>query len=228
MTILQAIENSIIEIQGVPAILDGDIAALYEVETKRVNEAVRNNPDKFPPGYILSLTNEEWDDLKSKIPTSSLRSKILILDSNESEDDLKSKILTSSWEGKEDCLRSKFSTLDESGRGKHAKYPPKAFTEQGLYMLATILKGARATQTTLAIIETFIKMRRLGRSVKELSSATSDAEKKKLMQKTGELITDIFADDLEPLESETTIELNFAVLKFKHTVKRDRKKKSGK
>jgi len=48
------------------------------------------------------------------------------------------------------------------------------------------------------------------------------------MQKTGEIITDIFADDLEPLESETTIELNFALLKFKHTVKRDRKKKTKK
>ena len=222
MTILQAIENSIIEIQGVPAILDGDVAALYEVETKHINQAVRNNPDKFPPGYVLSLTNEEWDDLKSKI----------LISSGNGEDDqeeiLRSKFLTLSCDGKTERLRSKFLTLDSSGRGKYAKYPPKAFTEQGLYMLATILKSPRATQTTLAIIETFTKMRRLGRSVKELSSTTSDVEKKQLMQKTGELITDIFADDLEPLESETTIELNFALLKFKHTVKRDRKKKSGK
>ena len=95
-------------------------------------------------------------------------------------------------------------------------------------MLATILKSPRATQTTLAIIETFTKMRRLGRSVRELATVTSDAEKKQLMQQTGEIITDIFADDLEPLESETTIELNFALLKFKHTVKRDRNKKKGK
>ena len=221
MTTLQVIENCIIEIQGVPAILDGDVAALYEVETKHVNQAVKNNPDKFPPGYVISLTNEEWDDLKSKFLTSSwkgenveshcLRSKFLILDDGE------------------EILRSKFLTLDNggSGRGKHAKYPPKAFTEQGLYMLATILKSPQATQTTLAIIETFTKMRRLGRSIKELSSAASDADKKQLMQKTGELITDIFADDLEPLESETTIELNFALLKFKHTVKRDRKKNQG-
>ena len=183
MTILQTIENCIVEIQGVPAILDSDVAALYEVETKRVNEAVNNNPDKFPSGYVLSLTNEEWNGLKSK-----------------------------------------FSTSIKGGKTKR----PNAFTEQGLYMLATILKSSRATQTTLAIIETFTKMRRLGRSVRELASITSDAEKKQLMQKTGEIITDIFADDLEPLASETTIELNFAILKFKHTITRDRKKKTEK
>jgi len=196
MTILKTIEDRIVEIQGVPAILDSDVAALYEVETKRVNEAVNNNPDKFPSGYVLSLTNEEWNGLKSKTSAP--------------------------------ILRSKFSTLKTDGRGKHVKYIPNAFTEQGLYMLATILKSPRATQTTLAIIETFTKMRRLGRSVRELASITSDAEKKQLMQKTGEIITDIFADDLEPLASETTIELNFAILKFKHTITRDRKKKTEK
>ena len=91
-------------------------------------------------------------------------------------------------------------------------------------MLATILKSPKATQTTLAIIETFTKMRRLGRSVRELAAVTSDTEKKQLMQKTGEIITDIFADDLETLESESTIEINFALLKVKHTIKRGRKK----
>jgi len=208
MNIFQTIENSIIEIRDVPAILDGDIAALYGVETKHVNQAIRNNPDKFPPGYILSLNEDEWTNLRSKILTSSLRSKILTLNGDAEGDNLKSKISTSGWGG--------------------TRYLPKAFTEQGLYMLATILKSPQATQTTLAIIETFTKLRRLGRSFKELASGTSDAEKKQLMQKTGEIITDIFADDLEPLESETTIELNFALLKFKHTVKRDRKKKTGK
>ena len=124
------------------------------------------------------------------------------------------------WDG----LKSKFLTSIKGGKTKR----PKAFTEQGLYMLATILKSPQATQTTLAIIETFTKMRRLGRSVRNLAAVTSEAEKKQLMQKTGEIITDIFAGDLEPLESETTIELNFALLKFKHTVKRDRTKKTGK
>jgi len=183
MSMLQTIENSIIEIRGIPAILDSDVAALYEVETKRVNEAVQNNPDKFPPDYVIPLTSEEWGGLKSK-----------------------------------------FSTSIKGGKTKL----PKAFTEQGLYMLATILKSPRATQTTLAIIETFTKMRHLGRSVRELASVTSDADKKQLMQKTGEIITNIFADDLEPLGSESTIEINFALLKFKHTIKRGKTKKTGK
>ena len=104
MTILQTIENSIIEIRGVPVILDSDVAALYDVETRELAQAVKNNPDKFPTGYILSLTNEEWGSLA-------------------------------------DLLRSKFLILNGVGRGKHVKYIPKAFTEQGLYMLATILKS---------------------------------------------------------------------------------------
>jgi hypothetical protein len=95
-------------------------------------------------------------------------------------------------------------------------------------MLATILKSPQATQTTLAIIEAFTKIRELGRNIKELATTTSEADKKQLMQKAGEAITDIFATDLEPSESETTYELNFAVLKFKHTVKRDRKPKPKK
>ena len=71
-------------------------------------------------------------------------------------------------------------------------------------------------------------MRQLGRSIRELAGESSDADKKQLMQRAGEIITDIFADDLEPLESETTYELNFAVLKFKHTVKKERKGKGKK
>ena len=182
MSILPIIENKIIEIRGVPAILDSDVATLYDVETKHVNQAVKNNPDKFPEGYVIFLENEEKSELVKNF--------------------------------------DRFNNL------KHSTVSVKAFTEQGLYMLATILKSPKATQTTLAIIETFTKMRRLGRSVRELTAVTSDAEKKQLMQKTGEMITDIFADDLETLESESTIEINFALLKVKHTIKRGRKKKS--
>ena len=113
------VEKALLEIRGQRVILDSDVARLYGVETKRVNEAVKNNPDKFPDGYIITLNNGEWE-------TSSLRSKI--------------------------------STLKTAGRGEHTKYPPKAFTEKGLYMLATILKSPKATQTTIAIIETFAKI----------------------------------------------------------------------
>lgn len=60
------VEKAVFELRGQQVILDADVASLYGVETKRVNEAVKNNPDKFPPGYILALETEEWETLRSK------------------------------------------------------------------------------------------------------------------------------------------------------------------
>ena len=152
-----------------------DVAVLYGVETKRVNEAVKNNEDKFPLGYIIELKNSEFYDLRSKFSTTNLE---------------------------------KTRTL------------PKAFTEKGLYMLATILKSPRATQTTIAIVEAFAKIRELSRTVAELSETTEEFSQKTLMQKGGEIIADILGDGLQVTDSETSIEINFAVMKFKHTIKR--------
>ncbi len=89
-------------------------------------------------------------------------------------------------------------------------------------MLATILKSSKAVETTLVIIETFAKIRELSRTVKALSVVKDDSEQKGLMQRSGELIAKILDDDLETNGIETTIELNFAVLKFKHTIKKNR------
>ena len=171
---IENLEEFIIEIKGQKVLLDANVAAIYGVETKRVNEAVKNNPDKFPDGYILELDKNEWDSLKSK-----------------------------------------FSTSMRGGKVKL----PSAFTEKGLYMLATILKSQQATQATISIVETFSKIRELSRNIKELSVVQDKAEQKSLMQKSGELIAEIFDEDLETSDTETSIELNFAVLKFKHTVK---------
>jgi hypothetical protein len=90
-------KNGTTTLRNQQVILDCDVAELYGVETKRINEAVGNNPEKFPEGYIFELGNQEVAS-----------------------------------------LRSNFSTLKIAGRGQHTKYPPKAFTEKGLYMLATI------------------------------------------------------------------------------------------
>ena len=124
------VEARMIQIRGQYVLLDRDVAALYGVETKRVNEAVRNNPDKFPPRCLIILDEEE----------SAL-------------------------------LRSKFSALEQSsGKGHHTKYNYKAFTERGLYMLATVLKSPRATQTSLAIIDTFVSVREMARAMESLQS----------------------------------------------------------
>ena len=179
---LKRIEDKIITIQGKQVILDCDVAEIYGVETKRVNEAVRNNPDKFPDGYIVYLTDSEMKSLRSKI-----------------------------------------STLENTRRGKHAKYNAKGFPERGLYMLATILKSPVATERTIEIIETFAKVRELSRTIAELPKQ-SEEKQKTMLQKSGEIISDIICRDLEPSETETTIELNLAVLSVKHTVKRTTKK----
>lgn len=114
-------------------------------------------------------------------------------------------------------LRWKNSTTNWSSK---SRVLPKAFTEKGLYMLATILKSEKATQTTIAIIETFTQIRELSRTVAELSEIKDENEQKTLMQKSGEIISDILGEDMKTTDTETTVELNFAVLKFKHTIKR--------
>jgi hypothetical protein len=170
---LRSVEDKIIPLRNEKAILDSDVAALYGVETKRINEAVVNNPEKFPVGYILSLDNNEWKILKSKFSTSN-------------------------WGGKQKL--------------------PKAFTEKGLYMLATILKSPAATQTTIAIVETFTKLRELARTVSELANTQEKETQKSLMQKGGELIADVLGKELQVSNTETSFELNLALVKFKHTV----------
>ncbi|MBZ0090657.1 MAG: ORF6N domain-containing protein [Sulfuricellaceae bacterium] len=178
VAIFENLNELIIEIRGEKVLLDADVAQIYGVETKRINEAVKNNPEKFPDGYVLELDKSEWDSLKSK-----------------------------------------FSTSMKGGKVKL----PSAFTEKGLYMLATILKSPQATQATISIVETFSKIRELSRSIKELSIVQDKADQKSLMQKSGELIAEIFDEDLQTSDTETSIELNFAVLKFKHTIKKKNK-----
>ena len=95
-----AVQERIVVVRQQAVILDLDVAALYGVETKRVNEAVRNNPDKFPSGYMFVLTAEELEELRSKISSAKPSPKSRAL--------------------------------------------PKAFTEKGLDMLATVLKSRRA------------------------------------------------------------------------------------
>lgn len=90
-------------------------------------------------------------------------------------------------------------------------------------MLATILKSDTATDTTIAIIEAFAKMRELSRTVTELTQTKDANEQKGLMEKGGEIISDIIGDNLEISETESEFELNFAVVKLRHKVKRKNK-----
>jgi len=176
------IEKSIVSVKGQKVLIDSDVARIYGVETKRVNEAIKENPDKFPAGYILKLTNEETNS-----------------------------------------LRSEKTTLEKPGRGHYSKYNPTAFTEKGLYMLATILKSPQATAATVAIIEAFAKLRELSHTIAKLADAKEKPEQQSLMRRSGEIFSELTAADLPVSGTETSFEINFAVMKFKHTVKKEKK-----
>ena len=101
--------------------------------------------------------------------------------------------------------------------------PTKAFTERGLYMLATILKGERARNVTFTIIETFFKVRSLKRELLALHNETDKEKQKTKMQHFGEVLSDIVMPDLQTSETESSLEINFFIGKIKHTVKRVRR-----
>ena len=97
-----------------------------------------------------------------------------------------------------------------------------AFTEKGLYMLATILKSPKATQTTIAIIETFAKIKELTRTVSKISESHDEQEQKGLIQHGGDILSELLYQEIPVSGTETSVELNFAVLKLRHTVKREK------
>ena len=106
---------------------------------------------------------------------------------------------------------------------KYSTVVPKAFTERGLYMLATILKGPRATATTFAIIESFFKLRTLVRNVNIMATEYDEEKRKSLVQRSGELLNELLTDEGDITETESSIELNLYALKMKRTVKRTKK-----
>jgi len=120
------VEERMIVLRKQPVLIDADVAELYGVETKRVNEAVKNNPRKFPYGYLFELDKYEKAEVVEK-----------------------------------------FGHLKKL---KFSKVAPTAFTERGLYMLATILKGERAEKTTLAIVDSFVQVRELARTMEALQN----------------------------------------------------------
>jgi hypothetical protein len=172
------VQNLVVKLRGQDVLLDRDVATLYGVKTKEVNQAVRNNPNKFPFGYIFEVDRFEREELVKNF--------------------------------------DRFKTL------KHSTVAPTAFTERGLYMLATILKSEAAVKATIAIIDTFTQVREMVRKMEELQKTENPEEQKVLLKQSGELISDVIGNNLSTTESETQVELNFAVVKIKHTIKRSK------
>ena len=173
------VQQKIIVLRDCQVILDADVAELYGVETREVNQAVRNNQEKFPGGYVFEIEKQELADLRSKNLIANVSPK--------------------------------------------SRVRPKAFTEKGLYMLATILKSPQATQATLAIIETFATVRQLKRQLRTLHNEADRERQQSGLQRLGEMLSSIVMPDLETSETESSLEINFFIGKIKHTVKRVRK-----
>jgi phage regulator Rha-like protein len=132
MQIIKSIQNRIYEIRGERVMLDRDLAFLYEVETKVLNQAVKRNFKRFPLDFMFQLTKQEFESINFEIEVVE----------------------------KSDSLRSQIVTL-KTGRGQHAKYLPYAFTEQGVAMLSGVLNSDKAINMNIAIMRAFVEIRKL-------------------------------------------------------------------
>ncbi|MBE6361877.1 MAG: ORF6N domain-containing protein [Treponema bryantii] len=155
----QIIEDKIFTIRGVQVMLDKDLAELYGVETKRINEQVKRNIERFPEEFCFQLTKEEVESLRSQIVTLSsmnetLRSQIATL--NNENQILRSQIVISKSENAD--LKSQNATSSSQNWGGTRKLP-YAFTEQGVAMLASILKSETAVKVSIQIMNAFVQMR---------------------------------------------------------------------
>ena len=134
MNSLVEVKNLIYEVRGYKVMLDSDLAELYEVQTFRLNEAVKRNIERFPSHYMFQLTKEEYQLLTSQI------------------------------------------AMSKKGRGGRRTIP-YVFTEQGVAMLSSVLKSAKAIQINIRIIDTFVQMRQWALDNKELTKRVADIEK---------------------------------------------------
>ncbi len=131
---VETIERKILLIRDEKMMLDSDLAELYGVEVKHLKRQVRRNRDRFPVDFMIQLSKEE-----------------------------------------NDSLRSHFGTLK---RGEHSKYPPYAFTEQGVAMLSSVLNSKRAIMVNIEIMRSFVRLRQMLSSNAELARKLNALEKK--------------------------------------------------
>ena len=129
------IERRIFIIRGYKVMIDDDLADLYQISTKRLNQAVKRNSGRFPGDFMFQLTKDEAESLRSQFVTSKI------------------------------------------GRGGH-RYLSYAFTEQGVAMLSSVLRSDRAVAVNIAIVRTFVRLRQLLASNKELAEKVLEMEKK--------------------------------------------------
>ncbi len=147
------IKNLIYIVRGQKVMLDSDLAKLYEVETKVLNQAVKRNIERFPQDFMFQLTKEELELLRCQIITTNSKDKHEIL---------RSQIVTT-------------KTKDETRGGR--QYLPYAFTEQGVAMLSSVLRSKKAIGINVQIMRTFVKMRAIAIEYKDLQEQITELKK---------------------------------------------------
>jgi hypothetical protein len=146
---LQLIQNKIYDIRGHKVMLDFDLAELYEVQTKALNQAVKRNIQRFPVDFMFRLTLDEWETMRSLSATAS---------------------------GNTRNMRSQNVTASQKKRNVSAT--PYAFTEQGLAMLSGILNSDKAINVNIAIMRAFVLIRQYALTYKELTARLKEIEGK--------------------------------------------------
>jgi len=151
----ELIKRRIYIIRGQEVMLDSDLAELYQVPTKRLNEAIRRNKDRFPEDFMFQTSSQELTSLnRSQFVTGGLRPQFATLEDNVS-------------------MRSQIATASK----RNLRFLPYAFTEHGVAMLSSVLKSKRAIQMNIFIIRAFIQFRKILIEHKELSNRLQKAEK---------------------------------------------------
>lgn len=176
------VTSKIILIRDTQVIIDRDVAELYGVTTREINQALKNNPRKFPSDFVIELTNSE----------------------------------------KQEVIKN----FDNLKGLKFSRVAPHAFTEQGLYMLATILKGDLATDTSLAIVRTFTKLRQLSRAMQQVNEEVAKGGEIPDENKQGvfkNLMNEVFADPLPVKVQKMTFGINIGIFKWELETTRERK-----
>jgi len=192
MNDLKPIEPLILTLRGQRVILDADLAEIYGVPTKRLNEQIKRNADRFPEDFMFQLTAQEWRNLKSQIVTSS--SEVV---ENEGDEYLRSQSVTLNQPVDVEVDKGNRSQI-ATGSQKHRdpRSLPRAFTEHGAIMAATVLNSPEAVAMSVFVVRAFVLMRERLAANAEILRRLAEIDKT-LLEHDGALA--VIWEQLQPL-----------------------------
>lgn len=193
MNEIESIQYRIHEIRGQKVMLDFDLAALYGIETRVLNQAVKRNIERFPEDFMFQLTKGELEILRSQMMISNEESQIVISNLPEKQRNINWKSQTVISNTEEDVfLKSQIGISKISKMG--TRKLPYAFTENGVAMLSSVLRSPLAIQMNIGIMRVFTEIRRMAAS---LTLPDSSAELRREIQAVRDEMNEILADQNE-------------------------------